>query len=508
MLRGRRLPGSELLPAVRHLRPFTEGIMRLAHQRLSFLVLGFAIVSLGCKDSPTDPSATPIAPAGPARIAETSNLPSFAYAGSVIRPVIVVFDDAGRGIPGLPVTFTVTAGGGEVTLYGGGTRSTPTLVSTTNKDGVAPLWGWGIANRPGRNELTVTAEGFASLVLVVDGKVGAAAIVRAAAGRDQEGTVGAVLPTRLAVLVTDAVGNPVSAGTSVRFAVRSGAGTITQETATTDTSGIATAGFWTLGRGPGIQVLIARLAAGSDANWGDAIFSATAHPSPVPNCGATGVLFIGQRVSSSLSTGTCVSANSSAEVYTFTVNDNERIAITMTASGLWPLINVFDEQGSFIATDGNQGSTAGTSTLKWIATPGTYTLVATSRTGALGNYSIEAIRGFNHTCGEEVFLSSGVTTFGTLSPGDCNGGIDYSNWWRDEYRIHLMKGEEIRLSMTTAGFNGSLAIWRDMNFSGGPWIGDRADLTLDYAAEADGVYVISAGSSTADATGSYVLKVR
>ena len=180
----------------------------------------------------------------------------------------------------------------------------------------------------------------------------------------------------------------------------------------------------------------------------------------------------------------------------------------MTASGLWPLINVFDEQGSFIATDGNQGSTAGTSTLKLIATPGTYTLVATSRTGALGNYSIEAIRGFNHTCGEEVFLSSGVTTFGTLSPGDCNGGIDYSNWWRDEYRIHLMKGEEIRLSMTTAGFNGSLAIWRDMNFSGGPWIGDRADLTLDYAAEADGVYVISAGSSTADATGSYVLKVR
>jgi len=52
------------------------------------------------------------------------------------------------------------------------------------------------------------------------------------------------------VIVRDANANPVS-GVSVTFAVASGSGSITGGSQTTNSSGIATVGSWTLGTGGG-----------------------------------------------------------------------------------------------------------------------------------------------------------------------------------------------------------------------------------------------------------------
>src|SRR5687768_5349681 len=66
------------------------------------------------------------------------------------------------------------------------------------------------------------------------------------AGDNQNGPAGAALPVAPAVLVTDATGAPV-ANVVVTFAVVSGGGSITGAQATSDATGVATLGGWTLG---------------------------------------------------------------------------------------------------------------------------------------------------------------------------------------------------------------------------------------------------------------------
>ena len=58
------------------------------------------------------------------------------------------------------------------------------------------------------------------------------------------------------MLVTDAYNNPVS-GVAVTFAVASGGGSVTGASATTNASGIATVGSWTLGTTAGANTLTA-----------------------------------------------------------------------------------------------------------------------------------------------------------------------------------------------------------------------------------------------------------
>ena len=68
--------------------------------------------------------------------------------------------------------------------------------------------------------------------------------------------MGAAVPTKPSVRVTDANNNPVS-GVVVTFAVASGGGSITGGSATTNASGIATVGNWTLGTTAGTNTLTA-----------------------------------------------------------------------------------------------------------------------------------------------------------------------------------------------------------------------------------------------------------
>jgi hypothetical protein len=66
------------------------------------------------------------------------------------------------------------------------------------------------------------------------------------AGNNQSASTGVAVPIAPAVLVRNASSNPVS-GVVVVFSVLSGDGTITNATQTTNASGIATLGSWTLG---------------------------------------------------------------------------------------------------------------------------------------------------------------------------------------------------------------------------------------------------------------------
>src|SRR4029077_10656919 len=73
---------------------------------------------------------------------------------------------------------------------------------------------------------------------------------------NQTVVAGTTLTTRPAALVTDASGNPVP-GASVTFAVASGGGSGTTLTGTTNASGIATVGGWTIGTPAGSNTMTA-----------------------------------------------------------------------------------------------------------------------------------------------------------------------------------------------------------------------------------------------------------
>jgi hypothetical protein len=91
------------------------------------------------------------------------------------------------------------------------------------------------------------------------------ASVAAFAGSNQAAMAGTALPTKPAVRVLDGNGSPV-VGRSVTFAVATGGGSVTTATVSTDASGVATVGNWTLGATAQLNTLTATVSGGVVTN--------------------------------------------------------------------------------------------------------------------------------------------------------------------------------------------------------------------------------------------------
>jgi len=123
--------------------------------------------------------------------------------------------------------------------------------------GIATVGSWTLGATAGSNTLTATSGTLTGspVTFTATGTAGTATTIALKLGDGQSATVGtdvAILPS---VLVTDGT-NPVS-GVSVTFAVASGGGSVTGASATTNASGIATVGSWTLGATPARNTLTA-----------------------------------------------------------------------------------------------------------------------------------------------------------------------------------------------------------------------------------------------------------
>lgn len=173
-----------------------------------------------------------------------------AVAGSAVpvAPAVKAADSFGNLVSGNTVTFTVVSGGGSVT---GAT-------ATTDANGVATVGSWVLGKTAGQNSLkaAATSPSGAAATINATATPGQAAAVAVSAGDHQAGTAGNGIAVRPAVKVTDANGNGVP-GTSVTFAVVTGGGSITGATATSDSTGAATVGSWTLGTVAGVNTLSA-----------------------------------------------------------------------------------------------------------------------------------------------------------------------------------------------------------------------------------------------------------
>jgi hypothetical protein len=173
----------------------------------------------------------------------------------VVRVKLV--DRLGAGVPGKTITFTVSGGGG--------TLSTTTAV--TEADGTAGVT-WTLGGTLGAQSVTATFAGPAAATTVftataVNTPLGVVAPVR---GGEQAGIVGTAVGDIPAIIVRNTAGVPV-AGLPVTFTLAAGSGTITGATTTTNASGVASVGSWTLGN-PGPNQLTATVNAGGYSNNG------------------------------------------------------------------------------------------------------------------------------------------------------------------------------------------------------------------------------------------------
>ncbi|MFQ5704315.1 MAG: beta strand repeat-containing protein [Gemmatimonadales bacterium] len=206
-------------------------------------------------------------------------------------PSVRVVDAFGNGVAGLPVTFSVTAGGGSIT---GGAQN-------TDAAGLTTVGSWTLGTTAGTNQLTaltdvvpappaVTADSAgsaakpattvtttatvadsaqkaaltvpASVVFTATGTLGNASLLTKVLGDVQSGTVGTVLPDSLIVVATDSNSNPVP-GTAIAWSVVSGGGTLSATSTVTDSLGRA-AVVLTLGTTP-VSNLVRAVLAGKDS---------------------------------------------------------------------------------------------------------------------------------------------------------------------------------------------------------------------------------------------------
>jgi hypothetical protein len=163
-------------------------------------------------------------------------------------------------LPGVSVVPSLAPSGAlgsrkSSSVVSGATLGDATPV-VTDASGKATFTNLSIVGTVGDYVLTFAAEGFASKNVPITLLAGDASQMAAHAGQDQQAAVNSAVPVPPAVLVSDADGNAVS-GVTVTYAVASGGGSATGKSPTTNASGEAAVGSWTLGPSAGTNTLTA-----------------------------------------------------------------------------------------------------------------------------------------------------------------------------------------------------------------------------------------------------------
>ena len=166
-------------------------------------------------------------------------------------PVVQIIDSKGDPVDTAGISITAALA----------TGSTGTLTGThtvaTDVSGRATFPGLAIAGTIGAKALRFTANNLvavssANLTLIA----GPVTSLIANSTTSQSGLLNSAVSTKPAVKATDADGNAKS-GVSVTFAVTAGGGSGTGLTQTTNSSGVATVGSWTLGPAAGVNTMTA-----------------------------------------------------------------------------------------------------------------------------------------------------------------------------------------------------------------------------------------------------------
>src|SRR5207248_2276064 len=316
--------------------------------------------STGLSGSPVTFSATGTAGTA-ATIAANSPTSQSAAAGTAVSspPSVIVKDANGNPVTGVAVMFAVAPGNGTIT---GASQ-------TTNGSGIATVGSWTLSATAGSNTLTATSGSLTGspVTFTATGTAGAAARIAANSPPCEAPPGGTAVGTPPSVVVKDANGNPV-AGVGVTFAVPPGNGTITGGSQTTNASGVATVGSWTLSTTAGSNTLTAT---SGTLSGSPVTFSATG------TAGTAATLAANSPTSQSAAAGTAVSTQPSVIVKEANGYPTRRAAeLFAVAPGNGTIT------GGSQTTNGSGIATVGSWTLSATAGSNTLTATAGSLTGS------------------------------------------------------------------------------------------------------------------------------
>jgi hypothetical protein len=302
------------------------------------------------------------------------------------------------------------------------------------------------------------------------------------------------------VLVGDVNGAPL-AGATVTFTVTSGGGTVTGASATSNSSGIATVGGWTLGTGAGANTLSA--------------VTGTLPAVTFKACPTTPHT-LGSTVDSQLSTTDCqLSDGSFVHFYAVTIPTSGTYVFNQTSTAFNSYLAFLTSANVLVGVNDNFQSTSNDSRVKVIVPAGSYLIGANSvEANATGNYSLTSAASTEQVSNcEDVFVQPGISTPQSVQTTDCvtNG------FYFDEYVIYLNAGQSITASMTSSVLDSYLEI-RANGSSVVLASNDNIDATtknarLTYAVPVlstptAGFYIILAASRVAGATGDYTFSIQ
>ena len=281
-----------------------------------------------------------------------------AAAGSAVTtpPSVLVRDNRGNPVAGVPVQFVVTGGGGTVT---GGT-------ATTNAQGIATATSWTLGTTAGPQSLVARVAGLPDLAFTATATAGAPASVVVLTQQ----LLGNVVANQLispapSVRIVDAVGNPVANATVTFTQDAGGNATLTGATVTTSSTGIATLGSLRAGTVAGVTSTIRVFVQGLDQEGNEPGFTlTTVAGGPAQLAAATG----------SLQTQAGTASTAVASVPSVRLTDSFGNPVAGVAVEFLPSTGSGTVTGELVNTNANGIATVGSWTLP--AGSGARTLVA------------------------------------------------------------------------------------------------------------------------------------
>lgn len=447
------------------------------------------LMYVNCKGEKTEP-------AGARTIVANSATSISGVAGTAVSPApsVIVRDQNGNPMGGVPVRFAVVSGGGSVT---GETATTDALGSAT-------VGAWTLGTTAGANVLTASV-GSLTVTFNATGAAGAAASLTRSAGDGQVAVAGSTVPVAPAAIVKDANGN-VKSDVVVTFAVGVGGGSVTGGTATSNVAGVATVGSWVLGPNAGANSLVA-----SVAGVPSVTFNATATSAA---CNVRTNHTFGTTSSGALDTTDCrFSDGSFVDFLTTTVPTAGAYFFRQAAAFDTYLLLAFPD-GTPIAENDDETETGTNSGIKALLPAASYLLGPGSLDpGVTGAYTIStSTTSTNVGNCELVFAVKGVSTDQNIEATDCLWtNPPAAPIYADQIFIFLTAGQSVTLNMKSSAVDSYLELVRLDGMSVAQ--NDNRDATtkdaqITFTAVQTDYYAIFARSGVASQTGAYTLTIQ